>query len=118
MGTGDGLTPYGEHYFYSTEPRELSEEMAAYSYNELCLVLDKFYGLKDTHDIKRFDDLLREVGLKEDLASTDVAKKDAALYQLLTLHLGDLHSGFLLGSPLNGVFDIDDYDVYGFGVSS
>ena len=44
---GDDLTELGKLY-YSAPEGERSEDLAAYTYNELCFVMDYFYGLKKT----------------------------------------------------------------------
>ena len=106
------LTALGEIY-YAVEPRQRSEAMARFAYNELCLALDTHYGLKAQHDIARFDDLSYETGLKDDLTGTD---PDAALYQLLELHLDDQHTAYLLPSSLSGAHASDSFqDELGLG---
>ena len=40
--------------YYEAPVGERSDTLAEYSYNELCLVLDTFYGLKQVHDIDSF----------------------------------------------------------------
>ncbi len=81
-----------------------SEELAKFSYNETCFVLDYEYGLKEIHDIDTFDRLFDETGLKSEFLSKDEAVAEGALYKLIYLYLGDLHSQFnglsyLTGSP-------------------
>ena len=87
--------------FYSVQPRDRSEAMARFTYAELCMALDTLYGLKGSHHIESFDTLADETGLKPALTGTDPVEADAALYQLLALHLGDRHSGFVSPSPLS-----------------
>ena len=94
FGTKDeGLTDLGELY-YSVPAKELSEELAWYSYCELCLAMDQFYGLKEIHDIASFDQIFRETAYREDLCSTNPDIKDGALYDFINYYLDDLHSGF------------------------
>ena len=102
FGRSDSLTALGELY-YSVEPHDRSETMARFSYDELCLAMDTFYGLKESHDIESFDELADDTGLKPALTGTDPVQADAALYQLLELHLDDLHTAFRLSSPLSGI---------------
>ena len=94
FGTKDeGLTDLGELY-YSVPAKELSEELAWYSYCELCLAMDQFYGLKEIHDIASFDQIFRDTAYREDLCSTNPDIKDGALYDFINYYLDDLHSGF------------------------
>ena len=102
FGRSDNLTPLGELY-YSVEPHDRSETMARFAYDELCLAMDTFYGLKESHDIESFDELADDTGLKPALTGTDPVQADAALYQLLELHLDDSHTAFRLSSPLSGI---------------
>ena len=87
------LTPLGESYF-SAPYGDMSEELAWYSYCELCLALDNLYGLKEIHDITSFDSIFRETGYTYDLSSTDPNVKDGALKDFIYYYLDDLHSGF------------------------
>ena len=114
----DNLTPLGEMY-YSVEPHDRSEAMAQFSYNELCLVLDTLYGLKDNHGITSFKDLAEDTGLVKGLTSTDSVAADEALYQLLELHLDDQHTGFNFPSPGSGIHASDSFaDDLGQGQST
>lgn len=93
----EGYTPLGE-YYYSAEPCERSEALAAYGYNELCLALDTLYGLKEIHDIRSFDHLFWQLGYEQYLKSTDAAVADEALASFINCYLDDLHSLFQGGS--------------------
>ena len=117
FGTSKSLTPIGEIY-YAVEPRARSEAMAKYSYGELCLALDTIYGMRQAHGIDSFDALIEDVGLKDDLMSTDPAKADAALYQLLEVYLDDPHTAMRMPSPLSGAGAADGFrDALGYGDS-
>ena len=116
FGRRDELTPLGELY-YSVAPRERSEAMAQFSYSELCMALDALYGMRNSHGIDRFDDLLDDTGLKADLMGTDPVQADRALYQLLNWHLDDRHTSFRLPSPLAGFEATRDFDSLGPGQS-
>ncbi len=100
LGSEGAYTPLGELY-YSSKPHERSEALAKFSYAELCLVLDHFYGLKDAHGIESFEQLALQTGMKEALLSTDPNMADAALHEIISYHLDDLHSGFNSASPLS-----------------
>lgn len=71
----------------------MSEEFARFNCNELLFLLDYFYGLKPEHNIVDFYSLVNDIGLYDDLMSTDPAVFDKALLRLTTLYLDDLHSG-------------------------
>ena len=113
--TGD-FTDLGDIYF-SAPTGERSKELAEFSYNELCLVLDSFYGLKEVHGIEHFDDIFVETGLKWRLLDSDPAVADEALFNFIDLHLDDLHSGFKEASYMAGE-DIEwDHEPHGVAVS-
>jgi len=117
FGTADSLTPLGEKY-YSVAPRDRSEAMARFSYGELCMALDALYGMRESHGIDDFDGLVEDTGLKADLTGTDAVRASAGLYQLLMLHLDDIHTAFRLPSPLAGVHAADGFgDELGSGPS-
>ena len=93
----DERTELGEVYF-SAPRADMSEELAWFSYCELCLAMDNLYGLKEQHGIRSFDSLFDETGYKEDLMSTDPEIADGALLDFIKYYLDDLHSGFALPS--------------------
>ena len=93
-------TKLGEK-IYSTETKEISEDMGKFSYAELCLAFDKLYGLKDIHGIENFDELADRIGVREQLSGTDTDEADSALYSVIAFHLDDLHSCFLAPSPFS-----------------
>ncbi|MBO4903742.1 MAG: hypothetical protein J5367_00810, partial [Lachnospiraceae bacterium] len=80
---------------YYSASGTVSEELAAFSYNELCLALDNLYGLKEIHGIDSFDEYFYEDGIKEALLVTDPAIADAALYKLIFCGFDDIHSDYL-----------------------
>ena len=100
FGSGE-LTPLGELY-YSVPTRQRSDELAEYSYQELCLALDLHYGLKGPHDISSFRQLFWEIGFDEALSGNDPVDADRALRQFIDCYLDDLHSAFLAYSPFGG----------------
>ena len=61
--------------YYSAPTGERSDALAEYSYNELCLLLDTFYGLKDAHDIQSFRELFRQIGYDEALSGKSAAAR-------------------------------------------
>jgi len=117
FGRLDALTPMGEMY-YSVAPRARSEAMASFAYGELCMALDNLYGMKQSHGITRFDDMLNDTGLKPELTDTDALRANAGLYQLLYIHLDEMHSAFRLPSPLAGLHAADNFrQTLGYGLS-
>lgn len=96
------LTELGERY-YSGQTGERSEALATYGYNELCLALDKLYGLKELHDVKSFDRLFTQLAYKNDLLSPDPYTADSKLYDFIDLQLDDIHSTFNGYSRLTGM---------------
>ena len=88
-----GLTPVGE-YYYSAEPCQRSEALAEYGYNELCMMLDALYGLKENHDITSFRQIFWQTGYDKYLSSTDPEEADMALDAFIDIYLDDMHSGF------------------------
>lgn len=101
FGGEEGRTPLGELY-YSAKPRTRSEELAEYGYHELCLALDCLYGLKEIHDIRRFDQFLWQTGLDVGLRDLNPAEADNALAKLLNYYLDDQHSSFYDYSWMTG----------------
>ena len=107
--TGD-LSELAELY-YSAEPRELSPELADFSYNELCLALDTLYGLKGPHEITTFAQTFWEIGFDEPLSSVSPLDHDLALHQFINYYLDDQHSYYLLPSPYAGLESMEKHDL-------
>ena len=95
------LTEMGERY-YSGKTGARSEALATYGYNELCLALDKLYGLKELHDVTSFDRLFTQLAYKDALLSPDPEEADNQLYDFIDLQLDDIHSNFSGYSRLTG----------------
>ena len=89
--------------YYKVKPTPLSDAMAKYSYQELCMMLDNLYGLKDSHDIKSFGQTFWEIGFDESLSGNDAAEADRAIKQFIEYYLDDLHSTFLEFSAIGGM---------------
>ncbi|MBO5544533.1 MAG: hypothetical protein J5949_07855 [Oscillospiraceae bacterium] len=89
--------------YYEAPTGERSDALAEYSYNELCLALDTFYGLKETHDITSFRKLFWEIGFDEALSGNSAIDADNALKDLIDYYLDDLHSVFNEYSALAGL---------------
>ena len=89
--------------YYDAPTGDRSDELAEYSYNELCLALDTFYGLKDVHDISSFSELFWQIGYDEVLSGRDALDADNALKSVIDFYLDDLHSVFNEYSCLAGL---------------
>lgn len=79
-------------YVYEAEAGERPQDIAEYTYYELCLNLDINYGLKTEHGIEFFDDFFMSVGLDDRLKSTDPYEAYEALTELAYGYLGDIHT--------------------------
>ena len=97
----DELTEFGKLY-YSVEPKQRSEELAKFSYNELRLVLDYFYGLKDVHGIKNFERVFNNNGYDQLLSGVEPKNADGALYKAIHYIINDQHSRYLSASHYSG----------------
>lgn len=94
--------------YYSAAPAERSEALAAYGVNELCMEMDHFYGLKESHGIDSFYGLLVNSGLYDSMLSPDPLEADRALSTLIKKYLDDGHSLYQSNSWMSGAFPEDD----------
>lgn len=99
---------------YDAGPGKRSGTLAEFTYDELCMVLDHFYGLKEQQGIEDFDDYFVETGLKYDLLSEDAEEAANTVADFLQIHLDDLHSFYMHNSYLTGA----DFSVSGTTGSS
>lgn len=90
---------------YAAPAGKRSETLARYGYNELCLMLDSMYGLKEVHEIDSFDQLFDQTGFKHLLLDTDPKVADTAIYYLINKYIDDIHSSFTAFSYLTGPID-------------
>ena len=98
----DAYTEVAELY-YEAPTADRSDALAEYSYNELCLALDTFYGLKGAHDIDSFRQLFWQIGYDEALSGRSALDADNALKSFIDYYLDDLHSTFNEYSALAGL---------------
>ncbi|MBR0368681.1 MAG: hypothetical protein IJH86_09865 [Clostridia bacterium] len=94
-----------ESGYYDAPTGARSAALCKYGYGELCMMLDHLYGLKETHDIDRFDNLFDQIGFDESLMDTNPANPDLAIYHLINYYLDDIHSEFTAWSYLTGDSD-------------
>lgn len=113
FGFTDDLTELGEIYF-AEKPRARSPELAEYGYNELCLMLDHFYGLKNAHHITDFRGFFRNNGYEEKLKDADTVTADQALLDIIQFALNDFHSNYYYPSWMSGTEEKLSYDGTGF----
>lgn len=89
---------------YDTKPDNRSQALIDYTYNELCMLIDCEYGLKDSHGISDADTFMQEhhyygKSLKELICSRDPAEMEAGMYNLAYSVIDDLHSAYLAPGP-------------------
>ena len=92
--------------YYQPAPKDRSDALAEYSYNELCMALDNFYGLKGSHDIDSFRQLFWQIGYDEALSGPSAQDADNALKSFIDYYLDDLHSVFSEYSWMTGKADV------------
>ena len=90
---------------YTSVPKTAarSQALTEYGYNELCLELDCFYGLKEAHHIDSFDTFFRQSDMYMNLTDPDPSKADKAIADLVGYWLDDGHSGFVSASAMTEV---------------
>ena len=91
--------------YYAAPTGDRSEALAEFGYNELCMMLDYFYGLKETHRIESFDRLFDDIGFKGPLTGPSAEQADKAIYRLTTDFLDDNHTDWHGFSYLAGPLD-------------
>ncbi|MCR4923015.1 MAG: hypothetical protein K5931_03310 [Lachnospiraceae bacterium] len=93
---------------YKENDLERTEDLAEFEYNELCMILDSRYGLKEEHNIESFDKFLTENGLAEDIKGTDQVKAELALATLMGKYIDDMHSNYMSPSSIADTEDVAD----------
>lgn len=96
---------FREKYF-ENKKETISQELANFNYQELCLLLDMRYGLKKSRGISDFDSWFETIGVKENLKSVAPLIFDKKLAEVILCNIDDIHSNYVLYSPLNG-FDLE-----------
>ena len=104
------LQPELSELYYTGETGKKSPELTAFAYNELCMTLDVFYGLRDEHQITDFDSYFIRTGLVNKLYTDDPATMADGLADLCIMHLCDGHSALDLSSYL---LEVDLLDIIG-----
>ena len=93
--------------YYDAPTGERSPELVEFGYNELCMMLDHFYGLKEIHNIDSFGQLFENVGFAPLLKGNEVKQADAAIYRMITDFLDDGHTKWHGYSYLTGPIDYE-----------
>jgi hypothetical protein len=88
--------------FYAAPTGQRTASLAQFSYNELKLAYDAFYGLKEIHGITDAESFIANAGLKDDLLSLDPVVSSKALAKFYFGFMGDSHSGYRSNSYLVG----------------
>ena len=96
-GGGSELPEDLEEVYRKAPAKSQSKAYAAFNYGELCLVLDYLYGLKETHDIRSFDEFFTETGLGSLIKGRDTFGTDMALNMAIQMYFDDLHCNY--GEP-------------------
>lgn len=76
-----------------------SQQLATYTYNELCFQLDYFYGLKSFRSVSTFDQLFTSRGYKDGLCSLNTLTYEQKLNEFVGAWLYEGHSGYIKVSP-------------------
>ena len=87
-------------YYDAASAKKKSPQLTALTYNELCMALDLYYGLKDEHNIESFDSYFIRTGLFNKLYTDDPQVMADGLADLCIMHFCDGHSGLDFGSYL------------------
>ena len=115
----DKLTELGTIYYGKNGnglSGRISKEMATFSYHELCFAFDHLYGLKEQHNIKSFQQLVRQRGMEKIFLGTNTRKIDKAINQIIIENLDDQHSSYEFSSYASGIdYGIRLGDKYGYG---
>ena len=102
------------HPLYTAGPKgERSDALTQYGYQELCLEMDSFYGLRDAHNISDFQTFFYQTGLTLSLLHPDAGIADSAIAEMVQYWLDDGHSGFIGASYLTSI-DPDENTATGF----
>ena len=100
---GNSLSDDLKEIYYHEERTPRSEALAEFNFNELCLLLDLYYGLYDEHGFNEgFAYYLESIGLKEEFLKLDAIHSFNALGTLTMGYIGDLHSAVSGISPYFG----------------
>ncbi len=81
--------------------KQRSQELATFTYNELCLALDNLYGLKDYRNIESFDSLFTSAGWKTGLLSTNPDTYERTMIDFVSSYLCEGHTNYTKISSFN-----------------
>lgn len=100
---GSSLSEELAEVYYLEERTERSEALVEFTFNELCLCLDLYYGMKNEHGFNDgFAYYLESIGLKDMLFEKDAVNSFNAIGTLTLGYIADLHSAVSGASPYLG----------------
>lgn len=103
MAQGGAISPDVMDLYYSIEPGNRSEELAQFTYSELCLLLDISYGLQEEHNILNgFSDFFAVTEMAESMLDPDASGLGNAMRTLTMGYFADMHSAYKMASPYTG----------------
>lgn len=92
-----------EAQFYNDSPWKnvstRSQSLATFTYNELCLSLDYYYGLKNFRGVNTFNEFLTSMGYRTNLLSTNTNTYENEMVKFVSKWLYEGHSSFARVSP-------------------
>lgn len=93
-----------EYAFYATSPFFNAETMGSieyceFAYNELCFTFDHSYGLLEERGVSHISDVFVEMGIDDDLKSTDPAIYEQAMSKFVGSWVYDGHARYSYRSP-------------------
>jgi hypothetical protein len=100
---GGVLLPELEPLYYHEQKTQRTDALVEFTYNELCLLLDVYYGLDKEHGVtKGFADYFERTGLKEGLLSNDALEYSNAFGTLCWGYIADSHTAVNNPTPYLG----------------
>ena len=92
-----------EYQFYNDSPwknqSSRSQSLATFNYNELCLSLDYYYGLRAFRGVNSFNELFTSQGYRTNLLSTNTNTYETAMASFAGAWLFEGHSAYSKVSP-------------------
>lgn len=93
------------HFYSEAASEQPSTELMEFNFNETCMVLDCFYGLKKEHSINDFRTYISSLNMKdgssmlESFLNENPLKPAQALHNLIEAYFDDIHSDYRLPNP-------------------
>jgi hypothetical protein len=93
---------FSDLYYLPTPTQSVSEPLATFNYNELCLCFDYSYGLYEKRGVTSFDGYFERMGYKNDMLSTNTLTSETATEKAMFHGFDEAHSGFTNASAYSG----------------